>query len=113
MYLMFYRLFRRTERTPLTLWYNTPANATVRDQPVGYKDDPEWLKALPLGNGSLGAMVFGDVHKERIQLNEETVWSGSMQDCDNPEAAKHADVIFQAYTLIKTVTIVQHLLNPF
>lgn len=33
---------------PLTLWYNTPADATVADQPyVGYKDDPEWLKALP------------------------------------------------------------------
>ena len=84
------------KEVPLTLWYNTPADATVADQPyVGYKDDPEWLKALPLGNGSLGAMVFGDVHKERIQLNEETVWSGSMQDCDNPEAAKHVDEIKQ------------------
>lgn len=44
------------KEAPLILWYNTPADATVADQPyVGYKDDPEWLKALPLGNGSLGA----------------------------------------------------------
>lgn len=82
------------EETPLTLWYNTPADATAKDQPyVGYQDDPEWLKALPLGNGSLGAMVFGGVHKERIQLNEETLWSGSVQNSDNPEAAKHLEEI--------------------
>lgn len=49
--------------------------------------------ALPLGNGSLGAMVFGDVNKERIQLNEETMWSGSPQESDNPRAAVHLDKI--------------------
>jgi len=70
----------------LKLWYNQPANATVADDPNGWKDDPEWLKALPLGNGSLGVMVFGDVNKERIQLNEESMWSGSPDDNDNPEA---------------------------
>lgn len=84
------------EETHLTLWYDSPADVTAVDKPfVGYQDDPEWLKALPLGNGSLGAMVFGGVHKERIQLNEETMWSGSPQDCDNPEAAKHLDKIKQ------------------
>ena len=52
-------------------------------------------ESFTLGQRFTGAMVFGDVHKERIQLNEETVWSGSMQDCDNPEAAKHVDEIKQ------------------
>jgi alpha-L-fucosidase 2 len=44
------------------LWYASPAEA--------------WEEALPLGNGRLGAMVFGKYGEERIQLNEETYWSG-------------------------------------
>jgi alpha-L-fucosidase 2 len=44
------------------LWYNTPAL--------------KWEDALPVGNGRLGAMVFGKNREERIQLNEETYWSG-------------------------------------
>lgn len=74
-------------KSNLKLWYNQPADASVADDPSGWKDDPEWLKALPLGNGSLGLMVFGDVNKERIQLNEESMWSGSPADNDNSEAA--------------------------
>lgn len=70
----------------LKLWYNEPADASVADDPNGWKDDPEWLKALPLGNGSLGVMVYGDVNRERIQLNEESMWSGSPDDNDNPNA---------------------------
>ncbi|WP_340111334.1 glycoside hydrolase family 95 protein [Maribellus mangrovi] len=70
----------------LKLWYDSPANALVEDDKNGWRDDPEWLKALPLGNGSLGAMVFGDVNNERIQLSEESMWSGSVDDNDNPEA---------------------------
>ena len=46
----------------LTLWYEQPAQ--------------KWVEALPVGNGRLGAMVFGRVDEERIQLNEETVWAG-------------------------------------
>lgn len=46
----------------LKLWYNRPAE--------------NWNEALPIGNGRLGAMVFGDPGKEQLQLNEETVWSG-------------------------------------
>ncbi|MFY9154442.1 MAG: glycoside hydrolase family 95 protein [Prolixibacteraceae bacterium] len=71
----------------LKLWYKQPANAQIPDDKNGWKDDPEWLKALPLGNGSLGLMVFGDVNKERIQLNEESMWSGSPNDNDNPDAS--------------------------
>ena len=44
------------------MWYTKPAE--------------EWEEALPVGNGRLGAMVFGGVEEERIQLNEETYWSG-------------------------------------
>ncbi|WP_230383759.1 glycoside hydrolase family 95 protein [Pedobacter endophyticus] len=71
------------------IWYNSPANAAVQDTAAGWKSDPEWLKALPVGNGFLGAMVFGDVNQERIQLNEKSLWSGSVADNDNPEAAKY------------------------
>ena len=75
-----------TISSPLKLWYHQPAKSSVVDDANGWKDDPEWLKALPLGNGSLGAMVFGDVNKERIQLSEESMWSGSPNDNDNPYA---------------------------
>jgi alpha-L-fucosidase 2 len=51
------------EINPATLlWYSAPAT--------------KWDEALPVGNGRLGAMVFGEHGEERIQLNEETVWSG-------------------------------------
>jgi len=79
----------------LKLWYKQPSNASVPDDKNGWKDDPEWLKSLPLGNGSLGVMVFGDVNRERIQLNEESMWSGSPDDNDNPDAPKYQDKIRQ------------------
>lgn len=56
----------------LTLWYQQPAR--------------NWNEALPVGNGRLGAMVFGGVQTERLQLNEDSLWSGSPQDADNPAA---------------------------
>jgi len=71
------------------IWFTSPANANTKDNPNGWKSDPEWLKALPVGNGFLGAMVFGDVNQERIQLNEKSLWSGSADDNDNPDAAKY------------------------
>ena len=84
---------QRYTDTDIKLWYKTPADATAKDSPDGWQDDAHWLSALPLGNGSLGALVFGDVHQERIQLNEETMWSGSPQECNNPEAAKNLEKI--------------------
>ena len=57
---------------PLSLWYQQPA--------------AEWIEALPIGNGRLGGMVFGSVPNERIQLNEDSLWSGGPQEADNPEA---------------------------
>lgn len=70
----------------LKLWYTAPADASVKDVDNGWKNDEEWLKALPVGNGFIGAMVFGDVNKERLQLNDKTLWSGSVADNDNPDA---------------------------
>ncbi|ANW95362.1 alpha-L-fucosidase [Wenyingzhuangia fucanilytica] len=73
----------------LKLWYQQPANASKElASVIVNRNNPEWLKALPLGNGAFGAMVYGDVNQERIQLNEETMWSGSVDDNDNPEALK-------------------------
>lgn len=68
------------------IWYDRPADARRVDEHKGWRNNPEWLKALPIGNGRLGAMVFGDVAEDRIQLNEKTLWSGGPFDNDNPEA---------------------------
>ncbi|MEO6732133.1 MAG: glycoside hydrolase family 95 protein [Ferruginibacter sp.] len=59
--------------TALKLWYNNPSGKV-------------WENALPVGNGRLGAMVYGNVEKETIQLNEHTLWSGSPNRNDNPLA---------------------------
>jgi len=54
------------------LWYQQPATS--------------WNDALPVGNGRLGAMVFGNVYNERIQVNEESLWAGKRIITNNPEA---------------------------
>jgi alpha-L-fucosidase 2 len=46
----------------------------------------EWVRALPIGNGRLGAMIFGGIVHERLQLNEDTLWAGRPYDPVNPEA---------------------------
>jgi alpha-L-fucosidase 2 len=56
------------------LWYRKPAQ--------------RWVEALPVGNGRLGAMVFGGVPRERLQLNEDSLWDGYRRDTTNPEALK-------------------------
>ena len=63
---------RAQERADHLLWYRRPAT--------------RWEEALPLGNGRLGAMVFGRVGQERLQLNEDTLWAGTPYTPDNPEA---------------------------
>ncbi len=57
------------------LWYDKPATA--------------WKEALPVGNGRLGAMVFGDVFLEKIQLNEDSIWYGRPLNRINPESAEN------------------------
>ena len=74
------------EGTTLRIWYAHPADAKAPDDKDGWKNDSEWLKALPVGNGFLGAMVFGDVNRERIQLNEKSLWSGGPENGNNPNA---------------------------
>ena len=49
----------------------------------------EWTEALPVGNGRLGAMVFGGIGEERLQINESTLWGGTPHDYTNPEAYTH------------------------
>jgi len=61
--------------TGLKIWFNRPAET--------------WNDALPVGNGRLGAMVFGGIEKERLQLNEESVWSGAPRWDANPDARKN------------------------
>jgi alpha-L-fucosidase 2 len=62
-------------RDEMLLWYRQPGQ--------------RWLEGLPLGNGIMGAMVFGGVKQERIAVNEGTFWSGRPHDYDNPEAHKY------------------------
>ena len=62
-------------QTHLRLWFDTPAT--------------NFTQSLPLGNGRLGAMVFGGVNEERIVLNESSLWSGGPQDADRSDAAQY------------------------
>ncbi|HZX74628.1 MAG TPA: glycoside hydrolase family 95 protein, partial [Cyclobacteriaceae bacterium] len=61
------------EASSLKLWYDKPSGTV-------------WENALPIGNGRLGAMIYGNVEKETIQLNESTIWTGSPNRNDNPDA---------------------------
>lgn len=62
----------------------------VTDSQLWYKQPAEkWDEALPVGNGRLGAMVFGGTNTERIQLNEESLWAGSQAEGFAPDYAKH------------------------
>lgn len=61
------------------LWYDAPA--------------AEWTEALPLGNGILGCMLYGGVECDRVQLNEETLWSGYRLNQENPAYREHLEEI--------------------
>ena len=71
-----------SQKKDLELWYKQPAST--------------WTEALPIGNGRLGAMVYGEYTLENIQLNEESVWAGSKINNNNPEAKNHLSEIQQA-----------------
>lgn len=72
--------FHHTEReNRMNLWYKRPAE--------------EWNQALPIGNGRLGAMIFGRTDIERLQLNEDSVWHGGPRDRNNPDALRHLEAI--------------------
>ena len=65
----------------LKLWYKQPA--------------VKWVEALPIGNGRIGAMVFGGIENDRIQFNEETLWTGGPRNHSRPGAYKYLDTIRQ------------------
>ncbi len=65
------------KKNDLLIWFDEPAT--------------EWTEAMPIGNGRLGAMVFGGTGLERIQLNEESVWTGGPVERANPEALEYLD----------------------
>lgn len=69
----------KPEARDVSIWFEQPAS--------------EWAAALPVGNGRLGAMVFGTVQQERIALNEDTLWSGAPSDWNNPDAKNHLPVV--------------------
>jgi alpha-L-fucosidase 2 len=74
---------------PLSLWYGRPAADHPLAAPAAAARqgaNAEWVQALPIGNGRLGAMVFGGVVYERLHLNEDTIWAGGPYDPVNPEA---------------------------
>jgi alpha-L-fucosidase 2 len=65
----------------MKIWFSKPAE--------------NWNEALPVGNGRLGAMVFGGIENERIQLNEESVWTGQPRWDANPDALKNLPKVRQ------------------
>ncbi len=67
---------------PNVLWYDRPAHY--------------WVEALPLGNGRLGAMIFGGTDRERVQFNEESLWSGYPRDHTNPTAPSYLPKVREA-----------------
>jgi alpha-L-fucosidase 2 len=73
-----------SEQRDMVLWYRQPAT--------------EWLQAMPLGNGMIGAMIFGGAPQERIALNESSFWSGRPHDYDDTNAfqyfAQIRDLVF-------------------
>ena len=69
----------QAQQAPLRLWFDSPA--------------PQWEAALPLGNGRLGMMPDGGITKEKVVLNEISLWSGSEQDANNYEAYKNLPAI--------------------
>lgn len=72
---------QKHEPSQLLLWYQQPAQI--------------WTEALPVGNGRLGAMIFGNPFKERIQLNEESLWAGSQLNSNNPKALENLSIVQQ------------------
>ncbi|MDB5084057.1 MAG: glycoside hydrolase family 95 protein, partial [Bacilli bacterium] len=65
----------------LCLWYREPA--------------VQWDHAMPIGNGRLGAMIFGGLTDEKLQLNEETIWSGGYRDTNNSQALESLSLVRQ------------------
>lgn len=90
-------------RSSHVLWYRQPAS--------------NWEEALPIGNGNLGGMIFGDVQDERIDLNEDTLWSGFARDTNNYDAIRHLerarDLVFTNRYREAEAVVERHMLGPW
>jgi alpha-L-fucosidase 2 len=73
--------YSQNQPSGLKIWFNKPATT--------------WNDALPVGNGRLGGMIFGNVETERIELNEESVWTGQERRDANPDALKNLPKVRQ------------------
>jgi len=82
-FFIFFSLFllSSTYSQELKLWYNKPA--------------AKWTEALPIGNGRIGAMIFGGIERDRIQFNEETLWTGEPREYNRKGAYKYLPQIRQ------------------
>jgi len=101
-----------SSKDQLRLWYSRAAE--------------KWTEALPIGNGRLGAMVFGGIEDERLQFNDDTLWTGKPHDYSHPGAAEYLPVVRkllfegkqrEAETLamerMMSVPLRQHAYQPF
>ena len=78
------------------LLLSAPLTSAAQQLSLRY-DNPakEWTEALPLGNGRIGAMLFGGVQEEHLQINEDTLWGGGPHDYTNPDAYSHLSELRQ------------------
>lgn len=87
----------------MKLWYQTPAK--------------EWEETLPIGNGSLGGMIFGDPWEEVVGMNEESLWSGYYRDKNNPQAKEYLpkvrQLIFEKRYVEAEEMIRKHMLGEY
>jgi alpha-L-fucosidase 2 len=98
----------KLQQSPMVLWFDKPAS---QSDTIPYDDNRiievwsgnanGWREALPVGNGRLGAMVFGGVQHERIQLNENSLWGGYKRNANNPLAIENLEKIRQLIFLGK------------
>ena len=90
-------------QSDLRLWYRQPAR--------------EWTEALPIGNGRLGAMMFGGLTEERLQLNEDTLWSGCPKKWNNPNAQNYLPVVrrlvMDEEKYVEADAACQHMQGPY
>ena len=90
------------QQKTLVLWYHKPAK--------------EWNEALPVGNGRLGAMIFGGTSEELIQLNEQSLWTGGPVDLNpNPDAPKYLQPVREALfkdSIGQAVRLLQKMQGP-
>jgi len=91
-----------SQQHPMLMWFDRPAH---QPEVFSYQsqeftnsfhfEKKGWFEALPVGNGRMGAMVFGGVASERIQLNEESLWDGYQHNTSNPLSAQNLEKVQQ------------------